>query len=83
MTLTPMMFWNVRASSASQFAEPAKVVMPALLTRPSSRCQRATAAAAMARQASSSATSPCISSVSAPASRQAASVCMASCPLLA
>ena len=66
------MRWKVSASSTSQLAAPLKVEIPALLTSASMRPQRAIAPATSALQSASSATSPRISSVSAPASSQAA-----------
>ena len=77
-TLTPRMRWKTSASSASQFAEPVKVEIPALLTSASRRPHFAIAACARARQSASTATSPCTSSVLAPASRQAAAASFAS-----
>ena len=81
MALTPTICWKVCASTASQFAAPSKLVMPALLTRASSRFQRSIATWAICRQSASTATSPRSSSVSAPASRQAACDCLASASL--
>ena len=79
--LTAKMRWKVAASSTSQLAAPVKVETPALLTSASMRPQRANAPATRARQSASSATSPCISSVSAPASSQAACEARASASL--
>ena len=75
------MRWKVSASSTSQFAAPVKIEMPALLTSASMRPQRATAACDQRPAVGVLGHVARTSSVSAPASRQAACDASASASL--